>query len=262
MGGSPLRRRTSREKTPRVSRSERVKCNTVLDICAEDDLTKYVIQAKHGRFAQVRSLNAELSMTDIRPLHKYCQNGDHYMARSFLETSISIVKGRPPPIQRTFYIIKDTSCVQVDDLEEGSNCTTYTLDCRCQGGSFYLANRAGFFIINSKDNTVMMTYSLTITPERPQALHEVFKDGLHYFATDDFFYVVKKHSLHGLVYHRARSLTSAGQEEIVPISESVTAFINQDGNQLLSIKGMLVTIIEPELSITHTLHAALRIWEL
>ena len=48
---------------------------------------------------------------------------------------------------------------------------------------------------------------------------------------------MKKHPLHGLVYHRARSLSSASEEDIVPISESVAGFIRNQLHLALPTKG-------------------------
>ena len=210
-----------------------------VDICALND-SKFIIQAKSGLFAEVRSLNADLSEQAIRSLHKLCWNGDHYMARTYLDTSGSTKSNRdpPPPLKTRFYIIKDKSCIEVDDLAGGFGCTTYSLHPKCQDGSFYLVNRTGFVIIRSKASTFERTWSLETSPDLPQSLHDTFRDGLYYFSTDDFIYVVKNHPLFGLVYHRARSLSSASEKDIVPISESVAGFIRNQLHPALPTKGM------------------------
>ena len=68
-----------------------------------------------------------------------------------------------------------------------------------------------------------------------QRLHPDYAGGLCYFATGDFFYVVKTLPHEGLVYYKTRNLESAGEQAIVPISESVAAFLQ---NKLLLKKGM------------------------
>ena len=217
-----------------------------VDICALND-TKCLVQASQSRFAMIRSLNSDLSKDDIRPLHKYCQNGDHYMARSYVNIFVSQLSDEPPIIETRFYIIRNKSCTEVSNLGSSSDCKTYTLHAMYRGGSFYLANRTGFFIIHRKGNTFLHTWSLT-TSTTPQSLHEAFRDGLYYFATDDFFYVVKTHATYGLVYHRTRSLSSAGEENIVPISESVAAFIRNEVQLDLPTKGMSCTHTQTKLT--------------
>lgn len=207
-----------------------------VDICALKE--KYLIQASRGRFTRVGNLKADLLRSDFRPLHESCRDGDHYLAHVYVEDTDSqpqydVDTDYSPP--SWFYIIKDESCTQVSDLESGSDGVVYTYDLhtKYQGGSVYLANRSGFFIIRSEDNTFLHTYDLARCDERslttPQKLHNNFKDGLYYFATDDFFYVVKQHRQHGLVYHRAKSLSEAGDKAQVPVSKSVIAFLRSQG---------------------------------
>lgn len=115
---------------------------------------KYLIQASRGRFAKVRNLRADLSESDFRPLHESCRGGDHYIAHIYVEETDSQPLGdvdadyRPPS---WFYIIKEESCTQVSDLESGSDgvTVTYDLHTKYQGGSVYLANRLGFYIIRT-----------------------------------------------------------------------------------------------------------------
>ena len=207
-------------------------------MCLEE---KYLIQTSHGRFAKVRNLRADLSECDFLPIHESCRDGDHYIAHVYVEETDSQPLGdvdadyEPPS---WFYIIKEESCTQVNDLESGSDGVMYTYDLhtKYQGGSVYLANRSGFYIIRSEDNTYLQTRDLTMCDEMslttPQKLHDDFKDGLYYFATDDFFYVVKRHRRHGLVYHRSKSLSQAGDKAKVPVSKSVIAFLQNQGMHL------------------------------
>ena len=203
------RQRTCREKN--------------VDVCALDD-NKYLVQASHGRFAKVNTLQADLSEEGILLLHKNCQNGEHYMARTYTEMGGTPSRDGPPKTTR-FYIIKKKWCTEVSNLVTGSVCHTYELSEGCQGGAFYLANASGFFIIHSEDDTFLYTERLNsgYFLGRPQNLHPDYTGGLYYFATSDWFYVVKTHPVYGLVYYKTRSLTG-GEKAIVPISESVIAF--------------------------------------
>ena len=202
-------------------------------ICALKE--KYLIQASRGRFAKVRNLRADLKVTDFQVMHESCRDGEHYIAHVYVEETDSqpqydLDSDYIPPSR--FYIIKEESCTQVNDLETGSDGVIYTYDLhtKYQDGSVYLANRSGFYIIYSEDNTYLQTHDLTVCDlTTPQKLHDDFKDGLHYFATDDFFYVVKRHRQHGLVYHRGKSLSQAGDKTKVPVSKSVIAFLQNQG---------------------------------
>ena len=210
-----------------------------VDVCALND-NAYLIQAGHGRFAEIYSLQADLSEYGVlRSLHERCRNGDHYMARTYIMPSIIANLVISSPVYNIsdgaaggrFYIIKKSSCTEVSDLESALECTTYKLHPKCQGGSFYLASRSGFFIIHSEDNTFCHTENLRSPPTAPEILHEDFWDGLYYYANDNFFYVVKMDDDLGLVYHRRTSLRSAVRENeyIVPISGSVAAFLKKQG---------------------------------
>ena len=210
-----------------------------VDVCALND-NAYLIQAGHGRFAEIYSLQADLSEYGVlRSLHERCRNGDHYMARTYIMPSItanlyistSVCEISDGAAGGRFYIIKKSSCTEVSDLESALECTTYKLHPKCQGGSFYLASRSGFFIIHSEDDTFCHTENLRSPPTAPEILHEDFRDGLYYYANDNFFYVVKMDDDLGLVHHRRTSLRSAVRESeyIVPISGSVAAFLKKQG---------------------------------
>ena len=90
-----------------------------VDICALDD--KYLAQASHGRFAEIRTLQANLSGEDIRPLHKNCQNGEHYMAHTYIKMLATPNSEDEKPEEMRFYIIKNNWCTVVNDLERGSS---------------------------------------------------------------------------------------------------------------------------------------------
>ena len=90
-----------------------------VDICALDD--KYLAQASHGRFAEIRTLQANLSGEDIRPLHKNCQNGEHYMVHTYIKMLATPNSEDEKPEEMRFYIIKNNWCTVVNDLERGSS---------------------------------------------------------------------------------------------------------------------------------------------
>ena len=56
-------------------------------------------------------------------------------------------------------------------------------------------------------------------------LHESFFDELYYFATDNFFYIVKEHTEFGLVYNRTKDLRSKEEEDVITVSLSVAKFL-------------------------------------
>ena len=56
-------------------------------------------------------------------------------------------------------------------------------------------------------------------------LHESFTNGLCYFATDGYFYVVKEHAEFGLVYHRTKDMRNNTGAEMFPVSSSIASII-------------------------------------
>ena len=56
-------------------------------------------------------------------------------------------------------------------------------------------------------------------------LHEAFADGLHYFATDYYFYALKEHAKHGLVYHRTKDLRSNDDNDVCAVSPSIASLV-------------------------------------
>ena len=133
-----------------------------------------------------------------------------------------------------FYVIKGNSCVKVDNLTDPMTLfsqreSIFTLHQECQGGDFYLANRAGFYIIRSKDNTYLHVRDMSEKGYHPsfasrQKLHESFANGLCYFATEDYFYVLKENAVFGLVYHRTKDLRIS-DDDVLTVSPSIVKFM-------------------------------------
>ena len=99
----------------------------------------------------------------------------------------------------------------------------------CQGGSFYLAewvftSSAGKTYLQVSDMNKKGYQSSTASHHK---LHESFFDGLYYFATDNFFYVVKEHTEFGLVYHRTKDLRSKEEKDVITVSLSVAKFLSR-----------------------------------
>lgn len=204
--------------------------NGISDICGLKN-TKFIIQCG-VRYVELRSLNQKMSVDSVRPLLENCKRGDHYLARyderrvggSFTRSSLRKVKD--------VYVVKGKSCIRVDsfDAELGKVRDIFDLHPECQGGSHYFANRAGFFIIRSEDNTYLQVTDMSKDGYDPNLafrlkLHELFVNGMYYFATDDYFYILKENTEFGLVYHRTKDLRTKDEEAVLPVSPSVVKFL-------------------------------------
>ena len=212
------------------------------DVCGLRN-DKFIIQASVG-YVKVPSLGAEIRGSDMRPMHKECMYGDHYLAKyevelppnqghsHIAEISFSGVVEKEEKKETTaFFILKGKSCIKVNDLSVGhlEVKTIFDLHPECQGGCFYFANSTGFYLIYS-DNTFLQASDISSTKYRSSTasrlkLHESFANGVYYFATDDYFYVVKEHSEFGLVYHRTKDLRSNEEVAVLSISPSITKFL-------------------------------------
>ena len=212
------------------------------DICALQN-TKFIIQGG-THYIEVLSLRSEVSLGNMKPLRESCKNGDHYLATEHYSLTIT-------PLKKTcFFVIKGKSCIRVEiksvsggvcGLQSGwrqdgefsrgyINETIFDLHHECQGGSFYCANKAGFYIIQNRSNTYLHVRNMSKEGYQPSTashhkLHETFTDALNYFATDDYFYVLKEHVEFGLVYHRTTDLRSNTGAEMFPVSDSVASII-------------------------------------
>ena len=113
----------------------------------------------------------------------------------------------------------------------------------CQGGDFYLANRAGVYIIRSKDNTYLHVRDMSKKGYDPSCadrhqLHKSFTNGLYYFATEDYFYVLKEDATFGLVYHRTKDLRII-DDDVLIVSPSIVKFMQNlpldEGTKILRV---------------------------
>ena len=241
MGGlfARFRRAESNDDCGDTKSSDIKPKKTAADICGLE-YTKFIIQKSGTHFTEVVSLKDEVSVDKVKPLREVCKNGDHYLAqydivleRGGPSGSLSFCSSHAP--ERThFYIIKGNSCVEVDDLTSpevmdmfSQRENIFTLHRQCQGGDFYLANRAGFYIIRSEDNTYLHVRDMS--KYRPSfasrhKLHESFANGLYYFATEDYFYVLKENAVFGLVYHRTKDLRIS-DDDVLTVSPSIVKFM-------------------------------------
>lgn len=215
------------------------------DICGTETV-KYIIQSG-THYVEVSSLQDQVSIIDVKPLPEICKNGDHYLAR--LEV---YVQGPSFSIKRksVFYIIKGKSCIEVEGLlgrplalpryprpryEASHSLNTmniFELHPKCRGGDSYFANKAGFYIIYGKDNAYLHVRDMSMNGYQPltascHPLHESFRNGLYYFATEDHFYVLKESKEFGLVYHRTVDLRSNKSEDVLPVSPSIVKFLGE-----------------------------------
>ena len=210
--------------------------NGVSDICGSKD-TKFIIQSG-ARFLQLDSLNDFYGCAI--PLGSRCKNGDHYFAQYDIEYNSGPTM-RPPNEKTKFFVIKGNSCIEVNNLvTEGGANNIITLHRECQGGSHYLANRSGFYIIRNRDNTYLHVDDMSeygYNPKRAHChkLHESYANGLYYFATDDYFYVVKQNADFGLVYHRTKALSLKTETTaVLPVNPSVAHFLQPPNEGITS----------------------------
>ena len=207
----------------------------VSDICGLKH-TKLIIQSG-TRFIEIRSLNEGISVANARPLRSECKNGDHYLAQHIIDYGFQPTINSMDDPTGKFYVIKGKWCITVESLglatEPGAK-NIFKLHPKCQGGSHYLANRSGFYIIRNRDNTYlhvenMSEHGYDKRSAHRQKLDKSFTNGLYYFATDDYFYIVKQNAVFGLVYHRAKTLgRNFGMETtaVLPVNPSVAHFLH------------------------------------
>ena len=219
-------------------RSEKVK-----DICGLKSSKFLILDGIH--YTEVESLKDEIStFSDRKPLRDKCQHGDHYLAQYNEEAKV-VAGNRCSRFltrlsEEEFYVINGKSCTVVDSLSHCHRDNTvikeriFNLHPDCQGGSHYLANRAGFYIIY-EDNTYlhvqdMSEHGYQSSTANRNGLHETFTDGDYYFATNYYFYIMKDHNDLGLVHHRTKDLRSAADAEIVPVSASIASGVRRGHN--------------------------------
>ena len=225
---------------------------TGADICGLEN-NKFIIPKSGTHFMEVVSLKDKVSVDKVKPLREVCKNGDHYLAQYTPEVErgdasrnicvAQLLKDLERALEQVdalrknamhFYVIKGNSCVKVDDLTDPDNLenrreSIFTLHQECQGGDFYLANRAGFYIIRSNDNTYLHVHDMSEEGYNPSCasrhkLHESFANGLYYFATEGYFYVLKENAVFGLVYHRTKDLRIS-YDDILTVSPSIVKFM-------------------------------------
>ena len=154
------------------------------DICGLQQ-TKIIIHSG-THYTEVRSLNNQVSMCSKKRLREVCRYGDHYLAQGHIE---DISQSPVYEEAKTFYVIKGYSCIEVKNL----SCNRYSRHCdrsmrvfdlhpECQGGSHYFANEAGFYIVNSEDNTYLHVLDMSEHGYRPYTsnrhkLHDSFTMG-------------------------------------------------------------------------------------
>ena len=204
-----------------------------VDICGSENSKFILIQSNTDwHYIEVVSLKDSMSITNLKTLREEYRDGDHYLARFYLQSCDGSHRAKR---FTNFYIIKGDSCVKVPwkcFCDKGNELSDriFELHPDCQGGSFYCANRAGFYIIRNQDNTYLQVRHMSKDKYKPDTasrykLHESFTNGLYYFATDNYFYVLKKHSEVGFVYHRTMDLKSTADAEMLRVSPSIASLL-------------------------------------
>lgn len=210
-----------------------------VDICGFKSHSKFIIQAG-THYVEVQSLQGKLPVHGMKPLREVCKYGDHYLAQNYEYCNWKSPRYDEQPVemyQWNFFIIKGASCVEVKKLscsgyqkykEPTDKPKIYDLHPECQGGSIYLASYHSIFIICNQDNTYLEVRDMSKEGYQPETasrhkLHETFTNGLCYFATNNYFYVVKMHTEFGLIYHRTEDLRSDAGAEMLRVSPSIAS---------------------------------------
>ena len=156
--------------------------------------------------------------------------------------TVLLQKLPPPPPKPTpeFYIVQGKEFSRVKDLTNNCSASYFKLHPKCQGGKFYLACNIldvptnyhhNYFYIIFDDNTCLRVPSMCETDfisEKSMQfeLHQECRNGLYYFGTNGYFYIVKQvHSHWGLRYHRTTDLKTDVNCETVEIHGSVVDFL-------------------------------------
>ena len=194
------------------------------DICGTDHL-KFIIQSG-ARFVQLTSLANDIPVTNVT-LKEECKNGDHYLARYSSHGSRDSdlnLEG-----EKSFYVIKGKKCIVVDSLDSNGQIRGgFGLHRECQGGSHYLADGTDFYII--RDNRCLCVRDMSERGYNHDMahhfkLHESYANGLYYFATEHYFYVLKKEKDVGLVYYKTRDLSRNQGQNWFHVNHSVAQFL-------------------------------------
>jgi hypothetical protein len=216
-----------------------------IDICAVDDETKYLV-LQGDQFIKIRSLKDKLpeKLLDSEgsyswpKLSECCRDGDHYVAhtRGKSLTNSGTISG-PDKFSsrqrrhkfciifrdRDYNIIKVRHSLGIDIEPEQRHLRMDMLNGNYRGGDFYFAKGSEFYVIFKKSNTFLRTSTLSKEPaveKRHQKLHKELRNGLYYFGTTEFIYVVIAINNTDLVYRRIRDLQSI-EGSAIPIHESV-----------------------------------------
>lgn len=207
-----------------------------VDICGLENEKFILVQSgTHWHYIEVASLKHPVSINNMVPLREEYANGDHYLAQFSLHSSGGSHRAKKV---KNFYIINGNSFMEVPwerfcnkKLRRQTSARIFDLHPECQGGSFYCANRAGFYIIHTEDNSYLQVCKMSKEDYQPTAasrhkLHETFTNGLYYFATDNYFYVLKENTdIQRLVYYRTKDLQSTAEVERLTVSPSITSLL-------------------------------------
>ena len=201
-----------------------------IDICAIDDESKYLI-LKDGRYVKIKCLRDKLppDPESWPKLYDECQDGDHYMGYIRLKSLTSIndnVDARRRPKTRFYTIFRDRDYNLVKFHHRSGGTTTdkqghqshmhkYKLSDSYRGGDFYFSKGAEFYVVFKESRTFLRTVDLSEEPDmkQPLQLHNNLCNGLYYFATANFIYVVIAAD-NGFVYRRTPDLQTAGESAV------------------------------------------------
>ena len=202
------------------------------DVCGLKNTKLFIHSGTH--YIEVGSLRHKvLQSANVKSLREICKNGEHYMAKHDVRLLGDKGYSHQSVDVKSFYVIKGNSCIEVNDLSHGNAAVERVFDLHpeCQGGCHYFANKAGFYIVRNRDNTFLRVQDMSDCGYDPDTadrykLHKSFTKGRYYFATEDYFYVLKRHEEVGcLVYYRTKDLRSNAKAEMFPVDDSVASIV-------------------------------------
>lgn len=180
---------------------------------------KLLIRPNEGYFVECCSLTqAPITTNFVQHLPAEISNGDHYLAAYFdvcceiaddidgstsrNEDECSSRPGTPPsqpaadPDNLYFYVITGDSCRQFESFDPNSRITKeFKLHSECQGSQFYLAKGGDFYIIQRTRYLIVKNISengYTTGEAHQRVLPEIYQNATHFFATEEYFYILKR----------------------------------------------------------------------
>lgn len=179
------------------------------DFCGQESY-QFVIRSDLGYYMKTYHVRDDNDLS-VHPLHPACTGGDHYVGTTSY-----------------FFVIKGNSCRRVTDLSTDAEAVKFTLHPECTGGSFYFANDTKNMYVIYKDGTLkhMRYMSREGCEIRSRSrLHSNCQGGLYYWATEGWFYLLKRVDQWGLEYRRTRDLATDRESTDFSVHPTVAKFL-------------------------------------